>query len=124
MAGRGAWDAPYRASHSQISVGLEKGMMAFIKNYADDQFIERNNFIIAHEMLHTLGASDKYDPVTLMPLYPQGYATPSLGQYKKQDKCEIMGGRIPFSDTLAITPKSLNYCMIGNTTAKEIGWIK
>lgn len=111
-------------SNSQISVGLEKGMMAFIKNYADEQFIERNNFIIAHEMLHTLGATDKYDPVTLIPLYPQGYANPSRGRYKKQDKCEIMAGRIPLSDTLAMTPNSLNDCMIGNTTAKEIGWVK
>ncbi|HIO92334.1 MAG TPA: hypothetical protein EYG68_05735 [Leucothrix mucor] len=112
------------STDSQISVGLEKGMIAFIKNYADDRLIERNNFIIAHEMLHTLGASDKYDPITLMPLYPQGYAAPELGKNKKQEQCEIMGGRIPYSSELAVTPNSLNACLIGNMTAKEIGWIK
>ena len=111
-------------SDSHISVGLEKGMMAFIKNYADDQRIERNNVIIAHEMLHTLGASDKYDPITLMPSYPHGYANPALGKNHTQLLCEIMAGRIPLSDTLTLVPKSLNNCLIGKMTAKEIGWNK
>ena len=35
-----------------------------------------NNVVIAHEILHTLGASDKYDPETLAPLFPIGYAEP------------------------------------------------
>jgi len=109
-------------SASQISVGLEKGMMAFIKNYAKDQYIERNNVIIAHEMLHTLGATDKYDPHNLQPYFPQGYANPELGKTHRQTKCEIMGGRIPLSNTLAVVPKSLSACIIGKVTAKEIGW--
>jgi hypothetical protein len=112
------------SAESQISVGLEKGMMALIKNYADEQLMERNNVIITHEMLHTLGATDKYDPVTLMPSFPQGYAYPELGKNSTQNKCEIMGGRIPYADNLAIVPKSLGYCLIGKTTANEIGWIK
>lgn len=111
------------SAESQISVGLEKGMMALVKNYADEQFMERNNVIIAHEMLHTLGATDKYDPVTLMPYFPRGYAYPNLGKNSKQNTCEIMGGRIPYADNLAVVPKSLGYCLIGKTTAKEIGWM-
>ena len=111
-------------TNSHISVGLKKGMMAFIKNYADKQFTERNNIIVAHEMLHTLGASDKYNPITLMPDYPQGYANPSLGQNTKQTQCEIMAGRTPYNHDLAIMPTSLKACVIGKTTAKEIGWLK
>jgi len=111
-------------TESQVSVGLEKGRIALIKNYADDQLMERNNVIIVHEMLHTLGASDKYDPVTLMPYFPQGYANPVLGENQKQQQCEIMGGRIPTSAEIAIVPKSLQDCLIGKTTAREIGWIK
>lgn len=111
------------SAESQISVGLEKGMMALIKNYADKQLMERNNVIIAHEMLHTLGATDKYDPATLMPSFPQGYAHPELGKNSMQNKCEIMGGRIPYKDDLAIVPNSLGYCLIGKTTANEIGWM-
>ncbi|MCK5902505.1 MAG: hypothetical protein KAG28_05085 [Cocleimonas sp.] len=109
---------------SQVSVGLEKGLMALVKNYSSPHFIERNNFIIAHEMLHTLGATDKYNPSTLMPAYPQGYANPKLPINQKQTQCEIMGGRIPLSVDLAVMPSALNNCLIGMTTAKEIGWLK
>ncbi len=108
---------------SQISVGLEKGMIALIKNYANKDLMQRNNVIIAHEMLHTLGATDKYNPSTLQPYYPQGYANPLLKKGQKQQKCEIMGGRIPYSIDFAVVPDSLNDCLIGTTTAKEIGWI-
>ena len=65
---------------AEISVGLEKGRMALVKSYTGEHFKARNNVIIAHEMLHTLGASDKYDLVTLMPTFPNGYANPTLGK--------------------------------------------
>jgi hypothetical protein len=114
----------HETAESQISVGLEKGMIALIKNYADKQLMQRNNVIIAHEMLHTLGATDKYDPITLMPSFPQGYAYPELGKNQKQNKCEIMGGRIPYSNDIAVVPASLSDCLIGEMTAREIGWVK
>ena len=109
---------------SHISVGLAKGMIALIKNYANKDLMQRNNIIIVHEMLHTLGATDKYNPLTLQPYYPQGYANPSLQPEQKQQKCEIMGGRIPYSANFAVIPNSLKQCLIGPMTAKEIGWIK
>ena len=31
-----------------------------------------NNVVIAHELLHTVGATDKYDPVTDAPRIPDG----------------------------------------------------
>ncbi len=109
---------------SQISVGLEKGRMALIKNYANEQLMGRNNVIIAHEMLHTLGASDKYDPITLQPYFPQGYANPALNKDQKQNQCEIMAGRIPYAIDIAVVPNSLQDCLIGEITAREIGWGK
>ncbi len=112
------------SSESQISVGLEKGMMALVKNYADEQLMERNNVIIAHEMLHTLGATDKYDPISLLPYFPHGYAYPELGRNQQRNTCEIMGGRIPYANNLAVVPESLGDCLIGKMTAKEIGWLK
>ena len=68
------------SSESQISVGLEKGMMALVKNYADERLMERNNVIIAHEMLHTLGATDKYDPISLLPTSPTVMLIQSWGE--------------------------------------------
>ena len=109
---------------SHVSVGLQKGLLSLIKNYTGDDYTERNNVIIAHEMLHTLGATDKYDPFTLSPIYPEGYANPALDQSQAQEKAEIMGGRIPYTPELAIVPNSLDFCVVGKKTAKEIGWIK
>lgn len=109
---------------SQISVGLEKGRMALIKNSANEQLMQRNNVIIAHEMLHTLGATDKYDPVTLQPYFPEGYANPALGKEQKQTQCEIMAGRIPYTVDIVVVPNALKDCLVGETTAKEIGWLK
>ena len=35
-----------------------------------------NDMVIAHELLHTLGATDKYDPVNNAPRFPDGYGDP------------------------------------------------
>ncbi len=110
-------------AHSHISVGLQKGLLGLIKNYTGDEYIQRNNVIITHELLHTLGATDKYDAVTLMPIFPDGYAEPALGANSRQKKAEIMGGRIVYSKDIAIVPNSLDDCVIGEKTAKEIAWI-
>lgn len=109
--------------NSHVSVGLQKGLLGLIKNYTGDDYIQRNNVIITHELLHTFGASDKYDPVSLMPIFPEGYAEPALGANSRQKKAEIMGGRIVYSKDTAIVPNSLDDCIIGEKTAKEIAWL-
>jgi len=35
-----------------------------------------------------------------------------------------MGGRIPISETQAEIPKSLKHTLIGEKTAREIGWLR
>jgi hypothetical protein len=82
----------------------------------------QNNVIITHEFLHTLGATDKYDPATNQPLYPDGYAVPDLQPLVPQRYAEIMAGRTPVSQTDATIPESLNDVIIGSLTAKEINW--
>lgn len=117
----------YYASSSERSyhsVGLQKGRIGVVKNYADRRFLGRNNMILTHELLHTLGAMDKYDMQTLQPIYPIGYAKPyELPKYP-QHLAEIMGGRIPVDRDIAYVPESLKLCVIGETTANEIGWIR
>jgi len=75
-----------------------------------------------HELLHTLGATDKYDLSNNQPLFPDGYAEPELTPLHPQLKAEIMGGRIPLSQLKAIIPSSLAKTVIGPKTANEIGW--
>ena len=102
------------------SVGVQKGMFGIVNAYASRRLQGRNNVVIAHEFLHTLGASDKYDLATGMPLAPHGFAEPDRVPLYPQKKAEIMGGRVPLSANDAVTPKSLDYAMIGPATAREI----
>ena len=52
------------------SVGMQKGMFGIVNAWASRQRRGSNQVIIAHEFLHTLGASDKYDPATGLPTVP------------------------------------------------------
>ena len=106
------------------STGLEKGMIGVIKLFASDKMTAENNIVMLHELLHTLGATDKYDLRTDQPIYPTGYAEPRLRPLLPQKKAEIMAGRIPITPTHAEMPDSLDNVVIGPDTAREIGWIK
>ena len=104
------------------STGLQKGLIGRVKVFASPEMAKQNNVVITHEFLHTLGATDKYDPATNQPSYPDGYANPELQPVVPQRFAEIMAGRIPMSQTQAVIPESLNDVLIGSETAKEINW--
>lgn len=102
------------------SVGLQKGMVGVVNARATTRQRGSNNVIIAHEFLHTLGATDKYDPRTGQPVAPDGLAEPDRVPLYPQRYAEIMGGRIAESPGIASVPKSLDYAVIGPLTASEI----
>jgi len=106
------------------SVGLQKGMIGIVNAYAGRREAGSNNVVIAHEFLHTLGATDKYDPVNGMPNYPLGFAEPEKQPRYPQRFAEIMGGRIPVSKTDATIPRNLKLVTIGTRTAEEIRLIQ
>ena len=105
------------------SLGLQKGLIGIVHVFAKAAQRSRNNFVIAHEMLHTLGASDKYSLRTNLPVYPGGYAEPEKAGRYPQRYAEIMGGRIPLSPGEAVMPDSLEETLVGPFTALEIRWI-
>jgi len=106
------------------STGIEQGMLSIVHAFAHNKMAKQNNFVIAHEMLHTLGATDKYDLSNNLPIFPDGYADPKKTPRYPQQFAEIMGGRIPLSQTRSEIPEGLNKAIIGSLTAWEIGWIK
>jgi hypothetical protein len=59
-----------------------------------------------------------------MPAYPDGYADPERMPLFPQLKAEIMGGRIPISETQAIIPNGLKEVSVGSQTAAEIRWLR
>ncbi|HEY0635739.1 MAG TPA: hypothetical protein VGE00_10180 [Gammaproteobacteria bacterium] len=106
------------------SLGLQKGLIGVAHIFADPRQDQTNNVVISHELLHLVGASDKYEPATNQPRYPEGYAEPELTPLLPQRFAELMGGRIPVTETKAAIPPTLDSVLIGELTAKEIRWIK
>jgi hypothetical protein len=105
------------------STGLEKGLVGLVNVFASEEMSGTNNVVILHEMLHTLGATDKYDRASNMPLFPDGYAEPERMPRLPQHLAEIMGGRIPIGTLRADQPDGLHQVVIGRQTAREINWI-
>jgi hypothetical protein len=104
------------------SLGLQKGLLGVVYAYADPDMDGQNAIVVAHEVMHTLGASDKYDPATGLPRYPDGYADPAAQPRHPQDAAEIMAGRIAVATDAAQMPESLDDVVVGATTAAEIRW--
>ena len=106
------------------SVGIKKGLICIVNAYASWKMREMDNVIIAHELLHTVGATDKYDRLTKLPVFPEGYAEPDKEPLIPQEFAEIMGGRMQISDNSSEMPESLYQTLIGPVTAQEIKWIE
>ena len=83
-----------------------------------------NSIVIAHELLHTLGATDKYDLASGAPLFPIGFAEPDRNPRYPQEKAEIMAGRRPVSEQDAQMPATLRAVVVGPATAAEIRWTR
>ncbi len=111
---------PARTQRVPHSLGLEKGMLGVVHAFAANEDKGSNNVVIAHELLHTLGATDKYDLSNNLPRFPDGYAEPERSPRYPQLKAEIMGGRIPIDPARVEVPASLTDVVIGGRTAMEI----
>lgn len=103
------------------SLGLQKGLLGVVHAYADAAQAAQNQVVIAHELLHTVGAGDKYNGENL-PIFPDGYVEPARVPLFPQPAAEIMAGYLPLSAESATMPASLAQCRIGDATAREINW--
>ncbi|MEQ8427742.1 MAG: hypothetical protein RLT87_01355 [Gammaproteobacteria bacterium] len=106
------------------SLGLQKGLLGVVNAFARDDMKQENNIVIAHELLHTLGAIDKYDPANNMPLYPIGYAEPDKEPLHPQGKAEIMAGRFIDENNKLKQPRNLEKVVVGRATALDINWLQ
>jgi hypothetical protein len=104
------------------SLGLSKGLVAIAHLYADAGAQGSNQLVVAHELLHTLGATDKYDRATGQPLEPDGLGDPAQSPRYPQQFGEIMAGRVATNARDAVIPGDLTPMLIGPRTAREIGW--
>lgn len=114
------------ATHPVLShsTALNKGRVGRVNLFGDSAYSKQNLVVLAHELLHTLNATDKYDLQTTLPAYPDGFAEPNKSPLYPQTFAELMGGRVPVSEMKAEIPLSLKHTLIGEKTAREIGWLK
>ena len=115
---------PDRTTAMPHSLGLQAGLLGVVYAFAHEALDEPNNVVIAHEILHTVGATDKYDPATNLPVFPQGYGEPDAEPRFPQATAEIMAGRIAISPDEAEIPEGLADVIVGPETAGEIRWVE
>jgi len=106
------------------SLGLSKGLVVVARLFASGGAEDSNQVVVLHEVLHTLGATDKYDPRNGLPRVPDGLGDPAQDPRYPQTQGEIMAGRIATSASSAELPESLADMVVGPTTAREIGWTR
>lgn len=87
----------------------------------DPETIDFALFVAAHELLHTLGASDKYD-ARGHAIYPDGFAEPGRSPRTPQPGAEIMARNVPLATGVERPPSTLDELFVGDATAREIGW--
>jgi hypothetical protein len=106
------------------SHGLQKGLIGIVHAFAQTAMAGSNNIVIAHELMHTLGATDKYERGSGAPLYPIGFAEPDRQPLYPQVRAEIMAGRRALSAQDFEMPQGLRDVVVGPATALEIRWTR
>jgi hypothetical protein len=104
------------------SLGLTKGLIGVVYAFASPTMNGENNVVIAHELLHTVGATDKYSAVDDCPRFPEGYGDPAQAPLYPQPTAELMAGRRALSPGKCQQASSLAEVIIGRATALEIRW--
>lgn len=87
----------------------------------DESMVDFALFVVAHELFHTLGATDKYDSDGRT-RFPEGLAEPELVPQFPQRFAELMAENRPLDALHEAPPTSLAELAIGPSTAKELGW--
>jgi len=104
------------------SLGLTKGLIGVVYAFAAPVMNEENNVVIAHELLHTVGATDKYALANDAPRFPDGYGDPEQRPLYPQSTAELMAGRRMLAPDRWEQASSLDQAVIGPATALEIHW--
>lgn len=115
------YHSPASNEELEHSLGIEKIRLGVVHTHAGAEDAGWTQVAIAHELLHTVGAGDKYGDGG-QPAFPDGYADPQQVPLHPQRRAELMAGQIPRSESSFVQARSLSECTIGDKTAAEIGW--
>jgi hypothetical protein len=104
------------------SLGLTKGLIGVVYAFAAPEMNGENDVVLAHELLHTLGATDKYDLGTDAPIFPDGYGDPRQVPLFPQHTAELMAGRRILAPNRWEQVPDLDQVVLGAATAAELRW--
>ena len=106
---------------SYDSVATRRSRMGIIFAPINYSLLGNTCAVVAHELLHPLGASDKYDGISV---YPEGYADPGQNPRYPQELAEIMALGIPVGLGRDEPVRDLQECVVGDVTAREMNWVR
>jgi hypothetical protein len=99
------------------------GRVAIALSELDEESVDTALIVAAHELFHTVGATDHYGEDGRA-LVPSGLADPGLVPLYPQHAVEVMARNRPVSATEEERPTALDELRVGETTAREIGWLR
>jgi hypothetical protein len=102
--------------------GAVNGEVAFVRGTCDGDLTLPLQ-AVGHELLHTVGATDRYD-ADGHARDPDGLADPGRIPPYPQVHAEWMVGEVPLGPGRGRLPGSLDELRVGPVTAREIGWIE
>jgi hypothetical protein len=103
-------------------VSQQGGWVGIVEVELDESMVDFALFVATHELLHTLGASDKYDANGT--IVPDGLAEPDRSPLYPQRFVEVMARHRPIAPGHEVPPDSLTELRVGAVTAREIGWLQ
>lgn len=115
---------PPNAGELQFVEGQSEqgGRVGVVGVQLDESMVDFALIVATHELMHTLGASDKYDEYGHA-LVPDGLAEPDKVPPFPQQYFEVMARNRPLSPQEEVPPESVEELRIGRKTAEEIGWV-
>jgi hypothetical protein len=99
------------------------GVVGMASVEIDESSVDFALIVTAHELMHTLGATDKYD-ATGHTRAPDGLAEPELSPLYPQRYTELMARGRSVAPGVEEPPSSIAEVRIGDATAREIGWLR
>jgi hypothetical protein len=112
---------PGHAARFVEGVGESGGELGMVDVDLDLTMIDTAWIAVAHETLHTVGATDKYTDSGRSAV-PEGLADPTKQPLYPQTHAELMAGEVALSPDEGRLADRLEDVRIGTTTAREIGW--
>ncbi len=99
----------------------ENGRIATVEVELAEETADLALIVSAHELLHTVGASDKYDALGRTAI-PEGLCDPDAKPLYPQKRAEIMARNRMVAVGKEEIPTKLDQLGVGPVTAREIGW--